>query len=263
MNIDELKRFAPGGKPTIIAALSDANDDLNAAGINTPARICHFMAQIAHESGGFHTMSEYASGKAYEGRTDLGNTQPGDGIKFKGHGLIQTTGRANHRAFTDWGKTRYPGCPDFEKVPDQLAQMPWALRSAIWYWTEHGLNAWADKNDIRTITKKINGGYNGLADRRAWFRKAVSIWGDGQVSEIGGKGVASSKTGKAALFGGGPSLAGIGSQAYEASQLVDSGKSISDNLGIPITTLVLFVAVLGLLVYIFKDRLFMSKWEGL
>ncbi|WP_018516498.1 glycoside hydrolase family 19 protein [Rhizobium leguminosarum] len=263
MNIDDLKRFAPGGKPVILAGLSAGSDDLHAAGIDTPLRICHFMAQIAHESDGFHTMTEYASGAAYEGRDDLGNSEPGDGRKFKGHGLIQTTGRTNHREFTAWATSHYPGCPDFEKTPEQLAQMPWALRSAIWYWTERGLNRCADKNDIRAITRRINGGYNGLADRRAWFRKAVAIWGEGGVSEIGGKGVASSNTGRAALLGGGVSIAGLGSQAYEVSNLVNSGRDISDAIGIPLITLVLFVAVLGLLVYIFWDRLFLSKWEGL
>jgi predicted chitinase len=263
MNIDELKRFAPGGKPVILAGLSAGADDLYEAGIDTPLRICHFMAQIAHESDGFQTMTEYASGQAYEGRGDLGNSKPGDGRKFKGHGLIQTTGRANHRAFTVWAESHYPGCPDFEKTPEQLAQMPWALRSAIWYWTKHGLNRYADKNDIRSITKRINGGYNGLADRRAWFRKAVVIWGEGEVSEIGAKGAAASNTGRAALLGGGVSIAGLGSQAYEVSNLVNSGRDISDAIGIPLITLVLFVAVLGLLVYIFRDRLFLSRWEGL
>ncbi|PKA43795.1 hypothetical protein CWR43_09205 [Rhizobium sullae] len=81
MNIEDLKRFAPGGKPAILAALSVAGDDLNAAGINTPLRLCHFMRQIAHESDGFQTMMEYASGAAYEGRKDLGNIQNGDGKK--------------------------------------------------------------------------------------------------------------------------------------------------------------------------------------
>lgn len=263
MNIGELKRFAPGAKQSILAGLAKDWDDLAAAGINTPLRICHFMSQIAHESAGLRTPMEYASGVAYEGRKDLGNTQKGDGVRFKGHGLIQTTGRANHRAFTDWAKGRYGICPDFEKEPEKLAAMPWALRSAIWYWTTRDLNRFADKNDIRAITRKINGGYNGLADRRAWFRKAVAIWGEGEVAEIGGKGAASSNTGRAALLGGGLSVAGLGSQAYEVAQLVDSGRSISDAFGIPLITLVLFFAVLGLLVYIFRDRLFISKFEGL
>lgn len=263
MKIEELKRFAPGAKASILAGIAEDWADLDGADINTPLRVCHFMSQIAHESAGLQTMMEYASGKAYEGRADLGNTQKGDGVRFKGHGLIQTTGRANHRAFTEWAKGRYANCPDFEKQPEKLATMPWALRSAIWYWTSRNLNQLADKNDIRAITRKINGGYNGLADRRAWFRKAVAVWGEGEVSEIGGKAAASSNTGKAAILGGGLSLAGLGSQAYEVSSLIDSGRSISDAFGIPLITLVLFVAVLGLLIYIFRDRLFISKWEGL
>ena len=102
----------------------------------------------------------------------------------------------------------------------------------------------------------MNGGYNGLADRRAAFRKAVDIWGSEQVSEIGAKGPATSNIGRA-------SLAGIGSQAYEVSSLVSSGRDISDAFGVPLITLVHFVAVLGLLVYIFRDRIFISRFEGL
>ncbi|WP_412104514.1 glycoside hydrolase family 19 protein [Rhizobium beringeri] len=156
MNIDDLKRFAPGGEPVILAGLSATSEDLYEAGIDTPPRICHFMAQIAHESDGLQTMMEYASGAAYESRD---NSEPGDGRKFKGHGLTQTTSWANHRAFKAWAESCYPGCPDFEKMPEQLAQMPWALRSAIWCWSERGLNRYVDKNDIRSITKRINGAF--------------------------------------------------------------------------------------------------------
>jgi hypothetical protein len=98
--------------------------------------------------------------------------------------------------------------------------------AAMWYWDQAGCNRHADKNDIRAVTKAVNGGYNGLADRRAAFRKAVDIWGSEQVSEIGAKGPATSNIGRA-------SLAGIGSQAYEVSSLVSSGRDISDAFGVP------------------------------
>jgi predicted chitinase len=79
---------------------SSVNDVLNYYQINTPLRICHFIAQVAHESDCFNAMEEYASGEDYEGRDDLGNTQPGDGVRFKGRGLMQLTSRANYAEFS-------------------------------------------------------------------------------------------------------------------------------------------------------------------
>jgi putative chitinase len=139
-------------------------------GLDVERRAAHFLAQLAHESGGFRYYKEIwgptPAQRRYEGRLDLGNTQPRDGSKFRGYGLIQLTGRANVAAFTQWCRERYPDCPDFVETPDKLAVLPWALLAAFWFWDTRGLNALADRDDLVGITKRINGGQNGLADRR-------------------------------------------------------------------------------------------------
>lgn len=130
--------------------------------INTPLRQAHFLAQLGHESGSFRFPEEIADGSRYEGRVDLGNTQPGDGKRFKGRGLIQITGRVNYTAY---GKARNR---DFVtgNNPSLLATDPMlAADCSGWYWTSRGLNTLADKDDVRQITLKINGGFNGLDDR--------------------------------------------------------------------------------------------------
>ncbi len=134
--------------------------------INTPLRQAHFLAQTAHESDGFHTTTEYASGKEYEGRKDLGNTHPGDGVRFKGRGLIQLTGRANYEAYGE--KLGL----DLVNHPETAAQFPAAILTAGQYWADHDLNALADKDRLIAITKKINGGTNGLASRRVYLARA-------------------------------------------------------------------------------------------
>lgn len=130
--------------------------------INTPLRVAHFMAQIDYESGGFRYLTELGGRSyfnKYEGRKDLGNLKPGDGYLFRGRGYIQVTGRANYTELSkDLGI-------DFVANPDLLSQEANAIVSAIWFWNKRGLNKYADLDDIKTITKKINGGYNGLADR--------------------------------------------------------------------------------------------------
>jgi putative chitinase len=140
--------------------------------INTPKRRAAFLAQLAHESGSLKYVREIASGEAYEGRKDLGNVQPGDGVRFKGRGLIQITGRTNYEAL---------GVAlnfDFIKEPEKLELPGAAALSAGWFWYKTKLNELADKDDFKKITKKINGGYNGLKDRADhWYRcqKALGI----------------------------------------------------------------------------------------
>ncbi|GAA3759295.1 hypothetical protein GCM10022270_17070 [Terriglobus aquaticus] len=149
--------FAP-----LVAAMS-------AADINSPLRRSHFLAQVGHESGELRYTEEIASGEAYEGRKDLGNTQPGDGPRFKGRGLIQLTGRANYIAF---GKSV---AADFTTgdAPRRICDDPaLAVQAAIWFWQTHALNTLADKDDVVGITRKINGGTNGLDDRKRLLQRA-------------------------------------------------------------------------------------------
>lgn len=129
--------------------------------IDSPLRFAHALAQLAHESDNFRAMEEYASGRAYEGRADLGNVQPGDGVRFKGRGPIQVTGRANYRTYG-----RAIGI-DLERHPELAAIPSIGLAVSAVYWTARGLNALADRDDLVGITRAINGGLTGLDDRRA------------------------------------------------------------------------------------------------
>lgn len=134
--------------------------------INTPLRAAAFLAQLAHESGGLQYMEEIASGAAYEGRRDLGNTQPGDGKRFKGHGPIQITGRANHKTYGDKLGV------DLIADPKLAATKEVGFRVAGCFWKDHGLNELADQQKFETITRRINGGLNGLADREHYYARA-------------------------------------------------------------------------------------------
>lgn len=153
--------------------------------INTPLRIAHFMGQVTHECAGFRTTEEFASGAAYEGREDLGNTQRGDGRRYKGRGLIQLTGRANYREIG--GKLGLP----LEANPEIAAQPETSLRIACEYWKSRKINTPSDADDLIRVTKLVNGGLNGLDDRRKYLRKAkealAAIQGIGiAISEGGG-----------------------------------------------------------------------------
>lgn len=158
---------------------------LDLVGADTPARIAYFLAQTGHESDGYSTAEEYASGAAYEGRIKkLGNTEPGDGRRFKGRGLIQCTGRKNYRAFGAWIRPQKHGAPDFEERPELMAVFPWAALSAVWYWTAHDLNRFADADDIAGATREINGGLNGLAARRAYLTRAKTAVADALAGQM-------------------------------------------------------------------------------
>lgn len=160
-----------GAKPGLAAELGlAANVHFRTYGIlDTGLRLAHFMGQCAHESGGFIYMEEIASGAAYEGRADLGNIQPGDGKRYKGRGPIQLTGRANYRAFG-----REIGI-DFEAHPEMVAFPSVGLMAAVRYWNSRGLNVKADSDDLIGITKAINGGHNGLEDRKVRTAKAKGL----------------------------------------------------------------------------------------
>lgn len=148
------------------AMASTAVKQFPAYGImDNPLRLAHFLAQIAHESGGFRYMEEIwgptAAQKRYEGRQDLGNTRPGDGFRYKGRGPLQLTGRANYR---DYGARL--GL-DLEGSPELAATPGVGLLIALEYWKVRNLNILADSDDLVGITRRINGGLNGLDDRRA------------------------------------------------------------------------------------------------
>jgi putative chitinase len=161
-----LRDAFPKGRGDILDGLADAIPTLiSEFEINTPLRMAHFLAQCAHESDRFRTMVEYASGAAYEGRKNLGNIVSGDGIRYKGRGIIQLTGRAN---YTQCGKDL--GI-DLVNNPTMAASMPTAARIAGWYWQKRRINRHADNDDIKSVTKAINGGYNGLSDRKAHLAK--------------------------------------------------------------------------------------------
>lgn len=139
--------------------------------INNPLRQAAYLAQLAHESVGLTAFEEFASGKAYEGREDLGNTRPGDGVRFKGRGPMQLTGRANYRA---------AGAAlglDLENNPQLASQPAIGFRTAAWFWKEHGLNELADNKEFDRITKRINGGYNGKISRDNYYKKALEALG--------------------------------------------------------------------------------------
>ena len=198
---DKLRELLPGN-PYISywhSALSRCLPDYD---INTPQRVAAFMAQCAHESGGFKFLKEnlnyraeslcrvwpkyfpnleiakqYAqnqekiANRAYANRMGNGDEASGDGWKFCGRGLIQLTGRNNYQAFADSIET------DIEDIPAYLATFEGAVQSACWFWENNNLNKWADQGDILTLTKKINGGTLGLEDRIKHYNHALHVIG--------------------------------------------------------------------------------------
>lgn len=140
------------------------------AGATTPLRAAHFCSQVGHESGGLYYFREIHDGSNYEGRTDLGNTQPGDGRRFRGRGIIQLTGRYWATEFSEWAYSKglVNSSTYFVDNPEQMETDKWGCKTASFYWTvaRPGLNALCDADDVVGVTKAINGGTNGLADRR-------------------------------------------------------------------------------------------------
>ena len=151
--------------------LPDLTDALEEAKINTPKRVAAFLAQVGTESGDFKYFEELASGDKYEGRKDLGNTQKGDGRRYKGRGPIQLTGRANYRAFTKAIGTKYG--VDFEKNPELLATPKWGFKAAAWFWNMRNLNQYADQGNIDAVSYRVNGGWNGRDERRKRYATAT------------------------------------------------------------------------------------------
>jgi putative chitinase len=176
--IDRATACAPG----LIQAMALYN-------IDTPARQAMFLANIGHETGGLKWLTEIwgptPAQKRYEGRADLGNTQPGDGARFKGHGMLQTTGRFNHAAVRDRLRVRFPelGVPDFEAEPERLAEPEWAALSAADYIAMTNCQRFADAGDFDGYCDTINrgkktaaeGDSNGWGHRLALYNAARAV----------------------------------------------------------------------------------------
>jgi putative chitinase len=170
--------------------------------INTPPRVAAFIAQCAHESGGFRALKEnlnyravtlrkvfpkyfpndeiaaqYAqkpemiANRVYSNRMGNGDEASGDGFRYCGRGLIQLTGKNNYQNFADSIET------PVEEIPEYLATFEGAVQSACWFWEANNLNQWADAGDILTLTKRINGGTIGLEDRKKHYEHALHVLG--------------------------------------------------------------------------------------
>jgi putative chitinase len=205
--IKTVERVAPKAQNNYLEAIRRGKQVFNDYHITTPLRMAHFLAQALHETGGFRILREnmsysakrmiqifgvgnhsaavtaaeaatlanrpeaiaervYGLGNPRKAR-ELGNTTLGDGFLYRGNGVLQTTGRSNHK------RTGAACSVDFEGDPGLVTNPDHALKPALIEWTQNNLNSFADKNDIRTITRKINGGFNGLPEREAWFDK---VW---------------------------------------------------------------------------------------
>lgn len=172
ITLDQLRKIMPYAGPRAGVFFEPLTAAMAEFGIDTPLRQAAFLAQVAHESGSLRYVREIADGSAYEGRADLGNTEPGDGQHFKGRGLIQITGRANYRAAS---LALFGDDMLLIKHPQLLEEDVPACRSAAWFWWSRGLNTLADTGQFRAITRKINGGFNGYADRLAYYERAKGV----------------------------------------------------------------------------------------
>lgn len=180
LSIEQLKKAFPDARMSNLQKyVSHLNDGMDRFEINTPTRITFFIAQLAHESGNFRFVEELASGKDYEYRKDLGNLKKAalaaahakgttTGRFYKGRGLIQLTGYNNYKACGSELSI------DLVNNPELLIEPKYAALSACWFWHSNGLNELSDIGDFKAVTRRINGGYSGLADRQL---KLASISG--------------------------------------------------------------------------------------
>lgn len=178
MTIDQLLAISPAVKePRGSEYLPYLNQAMEEFEISTPLRQAAFIAQLLHESASFKYMEEIASGAAYEGRRDLGNTQPGDGKRYKGRSPIQITGRANYKRYGDLLGL------DLINNSLQAATKEVGFRIAGLFWKLNGLNEMADAMNFKGTTKKINGGYNGLANRIQYYERAKKVLAQPPISK--------------------------------------------------------------------------------
>lgn len=161
----QLKSISSHEEDWIIDGILESIDYMDKFGIDTNLRKAHFLAQIAHESDGFHTTKEYGGTKTRY-------------APWYGRGLVQVTWKDNYEEFYEWCKDQGLNPPNFLTVKgrEEVAKFPWAFLGAIWYWNSRSLNKLADQDDVRAITKKINGGYNGLTDRIKYLAVTKKIF---------------------------------------------------------------------------------------
>ena len=151
------------------------------AGLNEPPVLAQYLAQVAHESGRFMWDEEVwgptAAQARYDSRTNLGNTAAldGDGKLFKGRTAIMVTGGDNYRGFRDWCRELFDNVPDFEVEPWRILEDPWEGLAPIWFWETNGLNRYARAGNIEMVTKTVNGGLNGYADRLALYPRCALV----------------------------------------------------------------------------------------
>lgn len=169
ITVEQLKKIMPQAGDKAALFVDHLNKAMEEFEINTPLRQAAFIAQLAHESAQFRYVRELASGSAYEGRKDLGNTQPGDGRKFRGRGLIQVTGRHNYTAVMMALDLDCLEHPELLETPEN------ACKVSAWWWKDHDLSELADTGDFKKITRIINGGWNGLEEREAFYKKAKEV----------------------------------------------------------------------------------------
>lgn len=208
VTLDQIVQLAPSARSSYRDAFAAGQGVLDQFGISSsPLRVAHFMAQILHESGGFTIQFENLNYSAerlpkvwpkrfrptgsldpaafahnprklanevYGGR--MGNTAPDDGYTFRGRGLLQLTGKESYAQATTILRDSFADVPDFVATPDAVIGSDWCLRVAAAEWFAKGCNALADKDSIQAVTKAINGGLIGLADRREWLKRTKAIW---------------------------------------------------------------------------------------
>lgn len=176
---DQFLAVLPQATHKVDIFLGPLNDAMAEFGIVSRLDTCAFLANVGHESGQFRWMEEIATGGAYEGRVDLGNTEPGDGRKFKGRGPLQTTGRANYARVS----MELYGDDRLLHAPELLAQPVDGCRSSALFWKDHNISAMADSGDFDGVCDKVNRGHktvalgdsNGWEERLAMYNIALDV----------------------------------------------------------------------------------------
>ncbi|WP_298983502.1 glycoside hydrolase family 19 protein [uncultured Roseibium sp.] len=276
--LTDLKKIAPGGRTSIMRGIVDNRHIILNAGINTPKRLAHFLAQAAHETNGFRTLEEYGgtnyfykmydpgapSSRGRKRAKRLGNTQRGDGARYHGRGIFQYTGRYNYRV-----GGRAIGV-NLEKYPERASDPTNSVALAVHYWNSRKLNRYADKADtavaVKRITKRINGGYNGLKDRREYFHRAAQVLNAHEPDTVPiprGKPVMSSNVVKASLGLGGMGLAGVADNINSGREILEQTSGIAAILGFDPLFAIGALVIVGLVGFIVYDRWFKSRYEGI